>query len=64
MILNFLSNFKFYCDCNEGIFKKSNINIHGVYVVMEKHGRKVFPSLRGGDVLMLTHMSTVANKII
>ena len=36
MTLNFLSNFKFYFDSTEGLFYKSKINSHGVYVVKNK----------------------------
>ena len=36
MILNFLSNFKFYFDCNEGLFYKSKINSQGIYVIRTK----------------------------
>ena len=36
MTLNFLSHFKFYFDCTEGIFFKSKINSHNIYVVKTK----------------------------
>ena len=42
MTLNFLSNFKFYIDCTEGLFYRSRINSDGVYVFKEKHVQKVF----------------------
>ena len=43
MILNFLSNFKFYLDCTKELFYKIKINSHGVYVVKTKTWLEGFP---------------------
>ena len=43
MTLNFLSNFKFYFESTEGLFYKSKINSHGVYVFKNKAWLELFP---------------------
>ena len=43
LTLNILSDFKFYLDCTEGLFKKSKMNFHSVYVVKTKTRWGGFP---------------------
>ena len=65
MTWNVFSNTKFNFKRIEALFYKSEINNYGVYVVnKETRKEQICTFLRRGDVLLLTHTSTVANQKI
>ena len=57
-------NFQVYFDCTEGLGYKIRTNSYGVYVFKKKTWWGVFPSLRKGYVILLTHTPTISNQII
>ena len=64
MSFNVLSVFKFILIILETIFQSKNSQIWGVRFQEGNIAGRFFSSLRRGDVLPFSHMSTVMNKMI
>ena len=65
MTLDFLSNFKFYFDSTEGLFYKSKINNHGVYVVRKKTWSEGFPKSKKRRCTTITsHVNSIKTNYL